>query len=40
MKEYNTFMKAFNFDEIRDGEIEKIFVDFHSKGITPANLVA
>lgn len=40
MKEYNNFIKAFNFDEIRDGEIERIFVDFHSKGITPANLVA
>lgn len=38
-KEYNNFISAFNFDEIRDGEIEKIFVDFHSKGITPAKLV-
>lgn len=40
MKEYNNFIKAFNFDEIRNGEINRIFVDFHSKGITPANLVA
>jgi len=39
IKEYNNFISAFNFEEIRDGEIEKIFVDFHSKGITPAKLV-
>lgn len=39
MREYNNFISAFNFEEIRDGEIEKIFVDFHAKGITPARLV-
>lgn len=39
MREYNNFIKAFNFDEIRGGEIEKIFIDFHNKGITPAKLV-
>lgn len=39
MREYNNFVSAFNFDEIRDGEIEEIFVDFHAKGITPARLV-
>lgn len=39
MREYNNFITAFNFDEIRDGEIEKIFVDFHLKGLTPAKLV-
>lgn len=36
MREYNNFISAFNFEKIRDGEIEKIFVDFHAKGITPA----
>ena len=39
MREYNNFIKAFNFEEIRGGEIEKIFVDFHNKGMTPAKLV-
>lgn len=39
MREYNSFLKAFNFDEIRNGEIENIFIDFHKKGITPAKLV-
>ena len=39
MREYNNFISAFNFEEIREGEIEKIFVDFHAKGITPARLV-
>jgi hypothetical protein len=39
MREYNNFISAFNFEEIRDGEIEKIFVEFHNKGITPARLV-
>lgn len=39
MREYNNFIKAFNFDETRGGEIEKIFIEFHSKGITPAKLV-
>lgn len=39
MREYNNFISSFNFDEIRGGEIEKIFVDFHKKGITPAKLV-
>ncbi len=39
MREYNNFIKAFNFEEIRGGEIEKIFIDFHNKGITPARLV-
>lgn len=39
MREYNNFIKTFNFEEIRGGEIEKIFIDFHNKGITPAKLV-
>ena len=39
MREYNNFIKAFNFEEIRGGEIEKIFIDFHNKGMTPAKLV-
>lgn len=39
MKEYNNFLASFNFEDIRGGEIEKIFIEFHSKGITPAKLV-
>lgn len=38
-KEYNNFIRAFNFNEIRGGEIEKIFVNFHLNGTTPAKLV-
>ena len=40
MKRYNTFLKEFNLDAERGGEIEKIFVDYYKSGITPANLVA
>lgn len=40
MKRYNTFLKEFNLDAERGGEIEKIFVDYYNSGITPANLVA
>jgi hypothetical protein len=39
MREYNNFIKAFNVEEIRGGEIEKIFIDFHKNGLTPAKLV-
>lgn len=39
LKEYNNFIKSFNFDEIRSGEIEKIFLQFHEEQLTPAQLV-
>ena len=38
IKEYNNFMRTLNYNFIRGGEEEKIFVYFHEHNLTPANI--
>lgn len=38
IKEYNNFMRTLNYNFIRGGEEEKIFVYFHEHNLTPSNI--